>query len=152
MEQPQSDNVSTWKILRSRMHYINATMQRGWGNRSGVRVAYERAVEAFSHALELDPTFVEAYFQRGKLYWRELQNHYRAIRDMTRVLELDPERSEALFNRAIAYQHRNDFNEAIDDLENFLRVDPDSTWRESAELQLAGLREIRDARDEFRSP
>lgn len=143
--------TTKWNILRSRWHFLRATTHRQWGHRNGVRIAYERAVDAFTRAIECDAHFIEAYFQRGKLYWREIQNYYRAIRDMSRVLELDPDYHEALFNRALAYQQRGDFDEAIADMERFLAADPESPWRDSAELQLSGLREIRDARKRARN-
>jgi tetratricopeptide (TPR) repeat protein len=146
-----NEHTSRLNLLRSRWHFIRATTHRHWGNRNGVRIAYERAVDAFTRAIECDAQFTDAYFQRGKLYWREIQNYYRAIRDMSRVLELDPEYHEALFNRALAYQQRGDYDEAIADLENFLAADPQSTWRDSAELQLAGMRDIRDARNRARN-
>jgi len=114
-------------------------------------VAYERAVDHFTRAIELDPEFAEAYLQRGILYWREIQNYYRAARDLTRALELQPARREALFNRAIAYQLRGDFDRAIDDFQNFLETAGDSPWRDSAEIQLAGLRELRAAREAARA-
>ncbi|HEY4691255.1 MAG TPA: tetratricopeptide repeat protein [Anaerolineae bacterium] len=115
------------------------------------RVAYQHAVDRFSRAIDLDPNFVEAYLQRGILYWREIQNYHHAIRDMTRVLALDPERTQALYTRALAYQSRGDFDQAIADFEQFLAHNSDSTWRDSAELQLAGARELRAAREAARS-
>jgi len=151
MNGSRSGTVPWWKALWARWHFIRATIHRHWGNQGAGRPAYERAVDHFTRAIEIDPQFVDAYFQRGVLYWREIQNYHRAIRDLTRVLELDPERTHALFNRALAYQARGDFDQAIADFERFLAVDGDSSWRESAEIQLSGARELRAAREANRS-
>ena len=115
------------------------------------RSAYERAVDQFSRAVTVDPDFVEAYLQRGILYWREIQNYHHAIRDMTRVLALDPDRAEALYTRALSYQSRGDFDQAVADLEQFLAQNRDAGLQASAELQLAGVREFQAARTAARS-
>lgn len=140
-----------WKALRARWQFVRATIHRHWGNLGSGRLAYEQAVDCFTRATELDPRFVNAYYQRGVLYWREIQNYHHAIRDMSRVLDLDPERMEARFIRALAYQARGDFEQAIADYETFLSWDGDSSWRESAQIQLDGVRELHAAREAARS-
>ncbi len=151
MGDARSNARPLWRALRARWHFVHAAFHRHWGNLGGGRMAYERAVDQFTRAIQIDPQFVDAYFQRGILYWREIQNYQRAIRDLTRVLELDAERTVALFNRALAYQSRGDYDQAIADYERFLAVDGDSDWRESAHIQLDGARELRAARESARS-
>jgi tetratricopeptide (TPR) repeat protein len=150
MSEPSSTTVSKWNALRARWHFIRATFHRHWGNLGEGRIAYQRAVDQLTRAIEIDPTYVGAYFMRGVLYWREIQNYHHAVRDLTRVFEIDPDCTEALFNRAVAYHLRGDFDHAIGDLQRFLEIDPNSAWRESAELQLAGLHELRAAREAAR--
>lgn len=111
------------------------------------RPSYERAVDAFTRAIEIDPLFADAYMQRGVLYWREIQNYHRAIRDLGQVLELDSERTEALYYRALAYQARGDFDQAIMDYERFLVASSDSVLRESAQIQLEGAKVLKEARE-----
>lgn len=150
MSGPSPNAVSWFGAVWARLHFIRATFHRHWGNLGSGRAAYEHAVEQFTRAIESDPLFVDAYYQRGVLYWREIQNYHHAIRDLTRVMELEPDRTSALFIRAMAYQQRSDFDQAIDDLEQFLAVVPHSDWRASAELQLSGLRDLRAARNAAR--
>ena len=151
MNESKPGEISTWRAVRARWHFMRATFHRHWGNLGSGRIAYERAVDQFTRAIDLDPQFADAYMQRGILYWREIQNYHRAARDLTHVLELDPGRSDALFNRAVAYQLRGDFDHAIDDFQKYLETAGDSHWRESAEIQLAGLRELRTAREAARA-
>jgi len=143
---------TTWlRRVLARFYHLRGATHRHWGNMNTDRAEHELAVGDFTRAIELDPDYADAYFSRGVLYWRELRNAYRAIRDMTRVLELAPTWAEALFNRAMARQIRGDHEQAIADLEEYLIKGRNSFWRESAERQLALLRELVVERDAHRA-
>ncbi len=139
-----------FKNMLGYFYYWRGNMHRHFGNLSGERREYESAVNDFSRAIDLKPNFISAHFNRGVLYWRELENFYRAIRDMSRVMELAPYRSEAWFNRAIAYQLRGDSPQAIADLEYFLLIAGDDSWRASAESQLVAIKALAEERAEIR--
>jgi tetratricopeptide (TPR) repeat protein len=128
--------------MLARFFGLRGATHRHFGNTTGDEVEHEFAVADFTRAIELDPEYVTAYYNRGVLYWRELRNGYRAIRDLTRVLELKPAWAEALFNRAMAHQIRGDHEKAIADLEQYLAEGHDAYWRESAQRQMAILREM----------
>ncbi len=138
------------KNMLGQFYYWRGNMHRHFGNLSGERREYESAVNDFSRAIDLKPNFISAHFNRGVLYWLELENFYRAIRDMSCVMDLAPFRSEAWFNRAIAYQLRGDSPQAIADLEYFLSVAGDDSWRASAESQLTTIKALAEERAEFR--
>jgi tetratricopeptide (TPR) repeat protein len=143
---------ATWfRRVLARFYHLRGATHRHWGNMNADRAEHELAVDDFTRAIELDPDYAEAYFGRGVLYWRELRNAYRAIRDMTRVIELSPTWAEALFNRAMAFQIRGDHEQAIADLEEYLIKGRNPFWRESAERQLALLRELVVERDAHRT-
>jgi tetratricopeptide (TPR) repeat protein len=127
--------LSRWLVLRGNFH-------RHFGNMSGERREYQWAVDRFSHAIEIDPKYVTAYYSRGVLYWRELENWHRAISDLTRVIELAPHRTEAWLNRAIAWQRRGNFEAAIADLEYYLTIATDPGWRANAERQLVMMKAV----------
>ncbi|MBN1889090.1 MAG: tetratricopeptide repeat protein [Thermoflexales bacterium] len=142
---------SMWRWIAARLVFVRGTTYRFWANRAHDVREYQHAVDAFSRAAEMDPNFVEAYYSRGILYWRELRNPYRAIRDLTRVMDMLPERAEAWFNRAQAHTLRGDYHLAIADLEHYLSIGHDSGWRINAETQLALLRDL-DAEKQARAP
>jgi tetratricopeptide (TPR) repeat protein len=146
VKQPQWLN---W--VAAHFYHLRGATHRHLGNMNSDLAEHQLAVNDFSRAIELDPNFADAYFSRGVLYWREFRNAYRAIRDMTRVLELEPERAEALFNRAMAHQIRGDHEKAIADFEQYLVEGSDTFWRESAERQIALLREMVAERDAHRA-
>jgi tetratricopeptide (TPR) repeat protein len=133
------------------MYYLRGATYRFRGNQLHNLAEYERAVDDFTHAIELDPHFSASYYSRGVLYWRELRNAYRAIRDLTRVMEIAPALAEAWFNRAQAHQMRGDYHLAIADLEQYLAIGRDDGWRTSAQTQLALLRELNQEKEARRA-
>lgn len=151
MSPDRSGRAPRWlKNILGHFYYWRGNMHRHFGNLSGERGEYESAVNDFSRAINLKPDFISAHFNRGVLYWRELENFHHAIRDMSRVMELAPYRSEAWFNRAIAYQLRGDSPQAITDLEYFLLIAGDDSWRASAESQLVAIKSLVEERAEIR--
>lgn len=150
MSDPSARPTPLWRAIRARWQFMLAAFHRHQGNLGNGRRAYQSAVDHFTRAVDLDPAFADAYMQRGILYWREIQNYHHAIRDLTHVLEIDADRTDALYYRALAYQARNDYDQAIADYERFLAIGPQSTWRESAQIQLEGARELRQARETHR--
>ena len=126
----------------SRLFLLRGNIHRHFGNISGERREYQWAVDRFSRAIEIDPQYVAAYYSRGVLYWRELENWHRAVNDLTRVIELAPHWTEAWFNRAIAQQRRGNFEAAITDLETYLTIATDPGWRANAERQLELMKAV----------
>ena len=64
----------------------------------------------YNQTLRLDPTFPEAYFNRGNAYY-QLGIHSLAIADYTHYISLDPFDAEIYYKRSLAYKK-------IDALEN----------------------------------
>ena len=132
---------NAWNWVRSRVYRMQGDTHRYLGNNYGDLQQYWAAVEDYTRAIVLDPSYAEPYYSRGVLYWREIGNHYRAIQDLTRVLELDPACAEAYFNRALAYKLHQQPDKAIADLEQYLAIGKDRYWLEAAGRQLAELRD-----------
>jgi tetratricopeptide (TPR) repeat protein len=54
------------------------------------------------------PGFTDAYFNRGKAYWRkgehkDKESLKKAISDFSKVIKLNPDDMEAYYNRGLAY-------------------------------------------------
>ena len=72
------------------------------GNRYSRNGAYERAIEDYNRAIELDSAFAEAYYDRGfSLY--ELGLYDEAITDLTQAIELNPEADHYYGQRSLVY-------------------------------------------------
>jgi len=62
---------------------------------------YEEAIEHFDKAIELEPDYAEAYYNRGCIY--KDGDHRQAIRDFTKAIELRPDYAMAYVRRGITY-------------------------------------------------
>ncbi len=140
--------LSAGRWLAVHFYHLRGTAHRYWGTRLMSTEEHLRAVEDFTRALALDPTFVQALYDRGLLYWRELSQADRADRDLSRVMELEPGRVETWFNRALARQLQGDTTGAIADFEVYLRRGEDPMWREISQRQLNILRSLAAAEEE----
>ena len=61
---------------------------------------YDRVLKDYNKAIELDPQFSQAYFNRGNLYF--FQKNYRAaLADYDEAIRIDPYFGEAYFNRGL---------------------------------------------------
>ena len=84
----------------------------------------DKAIEAYSHAIQLKYGYVHAYNNRGISY-REKGEYDRAIEDCNMALELDQDDFKAYNNRGNAYVDKGDNDRAIDDFNMAVRLQPD---------------------------
>jgi tetratricopeptide (TPR) repeat protein len=77
----------------------------------------EIAVANYSRAIELDPSFAEAYNGRGVTY-EAIQRSDLAISDYDAAVRLKPDYSEAIYNRALACRKSGRFDQARRNLES----------------------------------
>ncbi len=85
-------------------------------NRSGQQ---EKAINAFSKAIEIDPGRANAYNNRGAI-WYQKKDYDKAIEDYSRAIALDPKSASFYLNRGAAWFKKehldnamNDFNQAV---------------------------------------
>ena len=81
----------------------------------------ERAIEAYSHAIELNPDFAEAYACRGVAYY-EKGEYDHTIEDCNKAMQLNPKLVEAYYNRGNACYRKDKFDQAIDDYNEAIRL------------------------------
>lgn len=86
---------------------------------------YEKAIEKFSKAIELDPSNANVYKYRGDV--NMIIEPDQAIKDFTKAIELKPNYINAYESRAILYQfsYDNKQQEAISDYTTILSYDKD---------------------------
>lgn len=132
---------TSWCWALSRFYRRWADVHRHYGNLHGDQQAHWAAVDYYTRAIALDPAYAQAYFSRGVLYWREIDNQVRAIEDLGRVLELDPEWSDACLNRGLAHKLHGDSPRAIADFERYLETGKDEFWLDAARQQIAELKD-----------
>ncbi|NLF72869.1 MAG: tetratricopeptide repeat protein [Candidatus Anammoximicrobium sp.] len=86
---------------------------------------YDKAIWYYTRAIEVDPEYGIAYFQRGYTNARWFSRRD-AIADYTEFIRLDPNDAEAYFNRGYNYEMwmGNDMSLAIADYTEAIRLDP----------------------------
>ena len=92
------------------------------GNTYGRHGNYERAIQDFTTAIEMDGDFAEAYYDRGFSYY-EVGLNEEAIADLTRAIELNPEAARYYARRSLAYVFTDhiDLAEADQEMSDELR-------------------------------
>lgn len=85
--------------------------------------ALERAVSAYSRALNLDPHFINAYINRGSAY-TSLNHLDRALADYNAALELETTDPVIFFNRANVYRKRREYQKALADYSQTIALAP----------------------------
>lgn len=133
------------KAIELNPNYAEAYYERGytiahtltwhgsWFNSDGslddVRFNDERARDDFTKAIELNPKFVEAYFERGKVYYgicRRIPDPYakKTIKDFEKVVELNPsyKNFEVYFELGCSYfDIFKDYKKTIDYCKKYLQ-------------------------------
>ena len=83
-----------------------------------------KAIEAYSRAIALNPDSAIPYTNRGAAY-NETDDFDRAIEDFNKAIQLNPDFAMAYNNRGNAYQGKGDFDRAIEDFNKAIQLNPD---------------------------
>ena len=84
---------------------------------------YRQALGNYNKALEIEPSFTNAYINRGLLYRGNKQDDL-ALKDYTRALEIEPTSATAYNNRGVLYRIKGQYELAISDYNNAIKIDP----------------------------
>ncbi len=82
---------------------------------------YDRAIQDYTRATQLQPTLLSAYNNRGIVYTAQT-DYDRAQRDFDKVLELDSQSILGLNNRSVLYAIRGDYDKAIELLQKAIDI------------------------------
>ena len=83
---------------------------------------YAGAILDFNKAIELNPEYVRAYYERGRTQAR-LGNYDGAIASCTQALEMDPDDADAYYGRGTIKARLGNYAEAIIDLDKAIELD-----------------------------
>ncbi|MGB2862631.1 MAG: tetratricopeptide repeat protein [Sedimentisphaerales bacterium] len=75
----------------------------------------DRAIAAFTKAIEKNPGFANACYYRGMAYHRK-KEHDQVISDYTRAIEINPQPAVAYAERALIYYIKKEYDKAGDKL------------------------------------
>ena len=83
---------------------------------------YQLAVNAFTTAIQLNPSYIDAYWWRGSAY-DDLGQYQRAIQDFDKAIQLDPNDAHAYNNRGDTYYNLSQYQLAKQDFDTAIQLD-----------------------------
>lgn len=83
---------------------------------------HDRAIEAYTRAIELDLNKAEYYYSRGMSYAKKGEDE-KAINDYNRAIQLESDKADYYFERAMSYSKR-DHDKAIANFNRAIQFDP----------------------------
>ncbi len=83
----------------------------------------DKAIEAYSHAITLNPNNADAYGNRGVAYVSK-DDYDLAIEDFNKAIQLDPNDAVAYCNHGVAYVNKGDYDLAIEDCNKAIQLNP----------------------------
>lgn len=86
---------------------------------------YRNAYKAFSKAIEVDKTLVNAYFERAHITMDVFKDYKGAAGDFSKVVELDPESYMGYFSKGTIENHNGKYKQAIADLTRVIELKTD---------------------------
>jgi len=93
------------------------------GVRQARRGHFREAIAAYTQAIQLNPTFADAFNQRGFVH-SKLHDYSAAFADFGHALELDSNLSSVYYYRGLTRFHLGYVEAAIDDYSMAIRLDP----------------------------
>jgi len=135
-----------FRFVRAWLIYTWGGLHRYFGNQNNMRSEHEAAVRYFTRAYNIDPTWRRARLERGILLYRELQRLDEALVDFDALLADDPTYGPALFNRAMLAQEAGRYQDALADLEAYLRL-PGEEYQAEATRIATFLRQLIEEKD-----
>jgi tetratricopeptide (TPR) repeat protein len=131
------------EIARSQIYFMNGLAYTNLEE-------YEKALENYGRAIELDPEDTVAYINRGVTF-AGLKEYERALEDFGRAIELDPKDAGAYNNRGLAYADLKEYERALEDYERAIQLDPEDTVAyNNRGVAYAELKEYQLALEDYR--
>ena len=84
---------------------------------------FEKAIEDYTKAIEINPKHAEAYFIRGNIF-KKRDMYDKAIEDYTKAILSNPNYAEAYGARGRIYNERELFDTAIEDFTKAIQLNP----------------------------
>ena len=104
-----------------RMFQANEWVEKG--NKYFLTKEYDKAIEAYTSAIALNPNYDRAYNGLGAAYTKKGQ-YDRAIEDYNKAILINPNYANAYYNRGLAYYNKGQYDRAIEDYNKAIAINP----------------------------
>ena len=84
---------------------------------------YDKAIEHYTRAIDLNPEHANAYYNRGITYYKK-DAFDNAIKDFNKTINFNPKHANAYYNRGITYIDKGAFDNAIEDFNKTINFNP----------------------------
>ena len=105
-----------------RMFQANEWFDKGYQHY--LNKEYDKAIEAYTSAIAINPNYAKAHYNRGTVYGKEKGLHDKAIEDFNKAIALNPNLAEAYNNRGAAYGNKGQYDRAIEDYNKASTLNP----------------------------
>lgn len=139
MQSTSDQQPGLWQRIRAYWWYAWGMSSCYWGIRSAEQMLFREGIRSFDRALKVWPQFAQVYYRRGLIRGRELSEYRQAIADLRRASELAPEWPEPYLQRGLFERFHGDPHAAIENLQRFLSLGTNHSWRGEAEHQIQML-------------
>lgn len=116
------DSITLWNDVLAKFPDC-AIAYNNRGNAYNFNGQYEKALNDFNRAIEINPALELAYFNRGKIY-EKLKDYNRAIEDFTNALNIQPAFVIGYVDRGAIYSRIGEYDKAYNDLSHALQLNP----------------------------
>ncbi len=91
---------------------------------------YDKALNDFNKVIELNPDYKDVYINRGFYVSEKIGDYQGALNDYNRYLDLNKngDNAFAYSNRGYAKYKLNDFDGAMEDIQESIRLNPDNAF------------------------
>ncbi|MCK4821489.1 tetratricopeptide repeat protein, partial [bacterium] len=121
-----NDKAGIKEFKKDKDQHIIQTQAKQWFHRGlffDNSQNYEKALWAYTKALELDPRYISAYHNRGNV-WREIGDFDRSYNDFNKIIELDSNIIFAYIGRGNALSDKGKYLQAVQDYNSCLLINP----------------------------
>lgn len=81
-----------------------------------IRGQHNQAIPYYNKAIEINPTFANAYFSRGVAYVQGRGQNDQAISDYNKAIDINPRFAKAILSRGVAYYSKGEYDKAWEDV------------------------------------
>ena len=101
----------------------SAVIYNNRGNTYSNKGDFDRAIEDYTEAIQLNPKYDIAFYNRGLAYSNK-GDHDRAIKDYSEAIRINPNYDKAFNNRGLIHSRKGAHDRAIEDYTAALRINP----------------------------
>ena len=122
----QAPDEQTPVLRKERKVLATELTASDWLEKGYNATSLEKMVDCFTKAIELNPSFDEAFLSRGNTYI-EMSEKKLAINDLSQAIQINPSNARAYNNRGVIYYEKGIDKHAISDFSQAIEINPNFT-------------------------